>query len=112
MTAIILSLAAALAALALLSGAPGEWGRGAVTAYVAVASALLAGAALGPVAPAVGACGALALVIGGPWGAILAGFAAAGVAVAGWLGLGAGPHPLMAPGLALAAFAAGARGLL
>lgn len=107
--------AGVLTGLALLQSAPGEWGRGALTAYVAVWAACVAGLAfqsLGLWIVLPPAVGFIALVIGGPWGALLAGLAAAGLAATHWL---VGPLPVqgwLVPALAACAIAAGIRGMM
>lgn len=111
----IIAPAVVLTGLALLQSAPGEWGRGALTAYVAVWAACVAGLAhqtLGPWVVLPPVVGFIALVIGGPWGALLAGLAAAGIAATHWL---VGPLPVqawLAPVLAACAIAAGIRGMM
>jgi hypothetical protein len=102
-----------LAAIAtFLSDAPAEWGVAAMTAWSAVAAALLAGASLGagagPLAWIPPAAGVAALLLGGPSGLALAALA---------LVVAALPAPLPAPrwlplALAAAAAVAAARRLL
>lgn len=90
----VVGIAVLLTVLAVLSNAPGEWGRGALTAYVAVVVALIAGISatvLGGWAIAIAAFGVLALIIGGPTGLIIAGCGAGALAVAQF---SVGPTPV------------------
>jgi hypothetical protein len=95
------------AALGLMGDAPGEWGRGTLVVWTALAAALLAGAGLAAGGSAA-AWGALALALaataaGGPPGLVLA-----AAAVASTLAAGSAPAPrwlavaLAAPPLAVA----------
>lgn len=96
--ALLVAGAAVLALIALMSNAPGEWGRGALTAYVAVVAALIAGicaAALGGWVLAVAGLGVLAMIIGGPWGLLIAAVGAAVLTVAQYLS-GEAPVPTYA----------------
>lgn len=90
----VVGIAVLLTVIAMLSNAPGEWGRGALTAYVVVALALIAGISatvLGGWAIAIAAFGVLALVIGGPSGLIVAGCGAGALALAHFA---VGPTPV------------------
>jgi hypothetical protein len=105
--ALILGPALVLAALALMADAPGEWGRGALIAWTAVAAALLAGAALqagaGLAAALAILLGFAAIMVGGPPGLLLAATAALllaalpGLPAPRWL-----PAALAAPALLVA----------
>lgn len=79
--AILLIPALAFAALAFVGDAPGEWGQGALLAWTALASALLAGAGLqagaGAALWSVPVLAAVALMTGGPPGLLVAAAAAA-----------------------------------
>ena len=76
-----------LALLGLMGDAPGEWGRGALIAWTALAAALLAGAALqagaGVLAWAPLLLGLVAVMTGGPPGLILVALAALALLTAG-----------------------------
>lgn len=78
--AILLVPAVAFAALGVMADAPGEWGRGALIAWTALAVAVLAGAGLqagGGVAPWLATLlGLAALMTGGPPGLAVAALAA------------------------------------
>ena len=104
--ALLLIPAWGLGALALMADAPGEWGRGALIAWTALAAALIAGAALqagaGPVAWLAIVAGFAAVMIGGPPGLVVA----AGAALALLLAGGGLPTPWWLP-VALALPAAG-----
>lgn len=104
-----------LAAGAMLNDAPGEWARNALMGYVALATMLVVGlalpqAGLWPLAALLVAFAAF--IVGGPWGAIIAGLAAAGVAAAQLTTGPWPPHPALPIILALSGLAGGVRGLL
>ncbi|MFO1106239.1 MAG: hypothetical protein U1E34_09060 [Amaricoccus sp.] len=93
---LLLLPAVVFAGLGLLGSAPGEWGQGALLAWVSLASALLAGTGLGagPLPWAVPLVGLVAVMVGGPPGLLLAALAAGlllvpglATAVPAWLAL-------------------------
>lgn len=104
---ILLLPAVALAALALVGDAPGEWGRGALIAWTALAATLLAGAGLQAGAGAgfwlVPAIAFAAVMVGGPPGLLVAAvaalvvFALPGLPAPRWL-----PGALAVPAIAIA----------
>lgn len=83
--AIILLPALCFAAMAgLLTGAPADWGTGALLAWTAIAATLMAGAGLAFPAPLPGLVALLgfaAVMLGGPPGLALAALAAAAAAL-------------------------------
>ncbi len=107
---LLLAPSLVFAALALMGDAPGEWGRGALIAWTALAAALLAGATLAASA-ATGAgfaawvalgLGFGAVMIGGPPGLFVAAVAAAALVAAGadlpvarWLAFGLALPPAL-----------------
>lgn len=104
LSALIVGIAVAISVVALMPNAPGEWGRGALIAYIAVAIALIAGTASGSLgiwALAISLAGVVAIAIGGPWGLLVSGFGAAALAAAQF---SIGPLPLssfLVPALAV-----------
>lgn len=99
----------------MMTGAPGEWGRGVLTAYVAVLTATIAGATSGSHGVwtlGIAILGFLAIIVGGPWGLLISSAGAAAL-VFSQLTIGSLPIPVwFAPAITVMSIAAAIRGLI
>lgn len=105
-----------LAALACMRDAPGEWGLAALSVWTCLVCVLVGGVAvagLGAVPVLALLVGAfVALVVGGPWGAAIAAFLAALLALAQWTQDAWPLHPIAMPMIAVAGIVAASIALL